>query len=287
MLRLIFLVVFLRRIKRRREEDLSRDRAGEFAALLQSRRGRAGSGFLLGSGEETRRTILAAEVWSLAMPGGRIMNLPEDTEQRGEAELRGFIFHLHHFGMSGRARAHVFVSRVLRHAPRVADAGIRNTFHLRELRLDTPKTARAEQHFFARRLRSVLMEGERRGIDTIAKASRRRSILEDVAEVRVAAHAVNFCADHPEARVRGTTDILLSHGLKETGPASAGIELRIRMKQRQSAAHARVEAVLMVVVKDAAEGPLRVMCARDAELFVRELRPPGIVGLDDLRHLDR
>jgi len=42
----------------------------------------------------------------------------------------------------------------------------------------------------------------------------------------------------------------------------------------------------MVVVKDAAEGPLRVVRARDAELLVRELRTPGIVGLDDLWHLD-
>lgn len=46
MLRVLIPVVFLRGIKRRREEDLSRDRAREFAALVQSRRGRAGRRFL-------------------------------------------------------------------------------------------------------------------------------------------------------------------------------------------------------------------------------------------------
>jgi hypothetical protein len=97
---------------------------------------------------------------------------------------------------------------------------------------------------------------------------------------------VNLGAYHPEATVRRATDILLSHGLKEAGPACAGIELRVGTKQWQPAAYARVEAVLTAVVKDAAEGPLRVMRARDAELLVREVRPPGIVGFNDLWHLD-
>ena len=61
-----------------------------------------------------------------------------------------------------------------------------------------------------------------------------------MAEVRVAAHAVNLRADHAKAHVARLADVLLRHRLEETRPTRAGLKLRVRAKERQAAAKAGV-----------------------------------------------
>ena len=59
-LHVVFLVIFLRRVERCRECDLSGDRAGNSATFRESCRGFACRAFLLGCGEENCGAILAA-----------------------------------------------------------------------------------------------------------------------------------------------------------------------------------------------------------------------------------
>src|SRR6266849_6991014 len=67
----------------------------------------------------------------------------------------------------------------------------------------------------------VLLVGEDEGfgVHAVPQAGWGRAVLEDVAEVGVAAGAENLGADHavPTVDLRG--DVLGSHGLEEAGPA--------------------------------------------------------------------
>src|SRR5690606_31044842 len=93
---------------------------------------------------------------------------------------------------------------------------------------------------------------------------------------------------HPAVRTIFLIDhVLLRHRRKEARPAGAGVELRIAGKQRQPATHAGVNALELVVEQRAAERMLGALVAGDLELLRRKLRPPLVVGLDDLLGLDR
>src|SRR5260221_6738706 len=91
-------------------------------------------------------------------------------------------------------------------------------------------------------------------------------IREYMPQVAAAARADLLDAHHPVARVPDAFDVQLGEGLEEARPARAGIEFGIGPEQRQPAEPARVDAVLLVVEKDAAESGLGAMFQEHAAL---------------------
>src|SRR6267154_1217754 len=91
-------------------------------------------------------------------------------------------------------------------------------------------------------------------------------IREYMPQVAAAARANLLDAHHPVARVPDAFDVQLGEGLEETRPAGAGIEFGIGPEQRQPAEPARVDAVLLVVEKDAAESGLGAVFQEHAAL---------------------
>src|ERR1700675_714781 len=97
-------------------------------------------------------------------------------------------------------------------------------------------------------------------------AGGRWPIREYVPQVAAAARTNLFDTHHPVACVPDPLDVQLGEGLEETRPSGAGIEFGIGPEQGQPAEPARVDAVLLVVEKHAAEGGLGAMLQEHAAL---------------------
>src|SRR5512132_3610735 len=91
------------------------------------------------------------------------------------------------------------------------------------------------------------IEAQRCRADAVTHARRRRTVREDVPEVRVAYVADDLGAPHAVAR----SDLLPNVGGIErpevARPSASRIEFRVRLEERRAAAHARVDAVLVMV----------------------------------------
>ena len=120
---------------------------------------------------------------------------------------------------------------------------------------------------------STSVNVERLRVHAVPLPRRQRAVREHVAEMAVAARAQDLDAHHAVAAIRLGRDVLVGDRLEEARPAGARIELRVRRKQRQPAADARVDAGALVVEQRAAERPLGAVRARDRELLRRQLRP--------------
>src|SRR5262245_41966727 len=125
-------------------------------------------------------------------------------------------------------------------------------------------------------------EGQRLGVDAVPQAGGRGAVVEDVAEVGVAAVAEDLGADHAVTAVLVRADVRVGHWPEEAGPARTRVELGVRREQRQPAADAGVDSPAFVVQQRSAEGPLGALAAGDLELLGSQLLPPLGVGLDDL-----
>src|SRR5687767_1062861 len=95
-----------------------------------------------------------------------------------------------------------------------------------------------------------------------------------MAEVAVAAGAVDLDARHPVVVVGLFQHVAWRNRLKEAWPAGAGIEFRLRRKQRQPAAGAAIDALFLVIEQRPAERPLGAAAAEDAELVRRQASLP-------------
>ena len=102
-----------------------------------------------------------------------------------------------------------------------------------------------------------------------------------MSEMRIAPRAENFRAPHEEAVVCLCADVV-SDGRIEARPARAGIKLRIRSEQIETASDTAVNARLMRVPVLPAEGAFCPFLARDAELLRTELLLPLGIGFGDL-----
>src|SRR5205807_7587959 len=128
---------------------------------------------------------------------------------------------------------------------------------------------------------------QRRGVDAVAKARRRRPVGEDVAEVGIAARAAHFGAHHAVGAVGDLLDRSAFDRLPERRPARPGLELLAAREQRRVADDAVVRAGLMVVPEASAEGALGRLLAGDRVLLGCEpLAQLGVVD-GDLLHTDR
>src|SRR5215510_11440743 len=107
---------------------------------------------------------------------------------------------------------------------------------------------------------SLRLEIHRHAIDAIAQMSRRRPVLEDVAEMAAAAAAMHLGAHHPVAAVGGGLDRALLR-IVEARPAGTALELRLRHEQRLPAADAGEGARPLLEVERAAARPLGALPA--------------------------
>src|SRR3990167_2935653 len=111
-------------------------------------------------------------------------------------------------------------------------------------------------------------------VDAVALAGGLGAVVEDMAQVGAAVRAAHF---HPHHAVAGVGDALDAAGfdvLAPAGPAAAGVELGVALKQHLPAAHAAVGAVLPVVPVAAGEGTLGGGLARHLVLHRVELGAP-------------
>lgn len=98
---------------------------------------------------------------------------------------------------------------------------------------------------------------------------RGRRVIEDVAQVSIAAGAVDFGSLGKKFLVHGRADFLWSDGLEEAGPARAALELGFRAVEILTTAHALIGSLCVVVVIFVLERWLGAMLARHLELHFR------------------
>ena len=95
-----------------------------------------------------------------------------------------------------------------------------------------------------------------RGVDAIAQPGGRRTVREDVAQVRVADVTQDFRAHHAMTAVDAFGHVRRIERLEIAGPAAAGVELGVGFKQRRVAADAGIGAGFMVIPEVAGERAL-------------------------------
>ena len=116
------------------------------------------------------------------------------------------------------------------------------------------------------------------GIHAVPLAGRLRTIIKDVAQVRVAAAANDFGAGREPSAVSDLAHVVGRDRLEEARPAGAGFELRVGIKQLLAATDAAVHARFVVVPIGAGEGSLGPFFSSDFELLrSQSLLPLGVV----------
>src|SRR5690606_16665946 len=125
------------------------------------------------------------------------------------------------------------------------------------------------------------LQAERRRVHAVALAGRLRAVVEDVAEVAVAAGAARLDPHHAVRAVFEEPDPVRRDGLPEARPARAGLVLGLGAEALEVAHRAAVGARLLGVPVDAGEGPFGAGPARDLELLGRQAGPQLVlVDLD-------
>src|SRR5205809_4721296 len=114
------------------------------------------------------------------------------------------------------------------------------------------------------------------GVHAVAQSSGRRSVVEDVSQMRATACARNF---HSKDRRRRAAfaDGFFADRLPETRPACARVEFRLRAVERIAARRANVSAVVVIERVTAQGGQLRARSAHDVELLRRQYDQPFFV----------
>jgi hypothetical protein len=130
-------------------------------------------------------------------------------------------------------------------------------------------------------------ENQRRRVHTVAKSGRRRAVVEDVPQMRIASAAQYFGTGHVERYIDGGADVLSRDRRPETRPAGVRIELGGRAKERIAAAYAAIDSVAGPFVVLIIEGRFGARMACYLELLGLEQFTPLRVRLDHLRHRRR
>src|SRR4249919_4334145 len=128
-------------------------------------------------------------------------------------------------------------------------------------------------------------EAQGDGIHAIAQTGRRRTIVEDVTKVRIAATAGNRRAFHADQIVTGGDFVYLGDRLPETRPAGAGVELGRGIEQRGVAADAAIDAAIVQVPVFAGERALGAGFAGDVIRARRQLFSPFGFALGHFQRL--
>ena len=138
----VALMVLLGGPKARRRENLRHDWARVVALLAIARRDR--SARLRLAVREDSRAILIAEIGSLTIELGRIVNLPKESQKLFVIDLLRVKGYLDRFGMAGRVTADLTVRRVLDPASDVTRNDLENARNPPERVFDAPEAAGRE-----------------------------------------------------------------------------------------------------------------------------------------------
>src|SRR5437016_2330883 len=92
--------------------------------------------------------------------------------------------------------------------------------------------------------------------------------------MRVAGRAQGLDSHHSKLLVQMVRDRVRLHGLRERGPARAGLELLRRVEQERPAADASIATGLEQTAHLGAEGSLRACLAGHVELFRSQYSTP-------------
>eukprot|EP01025_Chloroclados_australasicus_P065450 TRINITY_DN8919_c0_g1_i4.p3 TRINITY_DN8919_c0_g1~~TRINITY_DN8919_c0_g1_i4.p3 ORF type:complete len:359 (+),score=80.99 TRINITY_DN8919_c0_g1_i4:28-1077(+) len=288
----VVLVVILGHLEAVERLEGGHDGVAELALLGGDER-LGGLLFLL-VGVEDRAAVVRADVAALAVEGGRVVRGEVDLEQGFVGDDLRVVHDADRLGVAGRAGGDLLVGDGLDVgadvATGVAARDVVDALELLEDALDAPEAAAGEVgHADLAQRRDVtgFGEGQALAIDAEPHAGGLRAVVEDVAEVAVAASAEDLGADHAVAGVFLDVDVLVSDGLEEAGPARAAGELGVAGEERELAAGTGVDAVLFVIEQRAAEGGLGAGVAEDlVGLGAQPLLPLGFAELET-GHLDR
>lgn len=144
----------------------------------------------------------------------------------------------------------------------------------------SPHPVPASSHFGDRG--ALFLEIESQGVDAVAQAGLvARTVIEDVAQVRIAAVADGFDAAHPVAQVLAQADIAFVDHIPEAGPAAEGIVLGLRGEQCLPASRAGIDALGFGVDVLAGEGALGGLLAQDRVLLRAQFPAPFLVRFHD------
>jgi hypothetical protein len=143
------LMIFLGAPEFWRGLDLRHNRSRKTAAFVEFFLGCFGRRFLFRRMIENGRTILRADVRTLAIQGRRIMIRPENIEKLSITNLSGIKFHFHNLSVAGVVPANVFVGRVVFRSAGIADSGRGHAFQIAKGFFHTPKTASPKCRFLA------------------------------------------------------------------------------------------------------------------------------------------
>lgn len=115
------------------------------------------------------------------------------------------------------------------------------------------------------RLRLAGNELQSQAIVAVAQTGRFRAIIEHVAVVPTAAHAVVFGTRQDQFQI-GLGLQMAGQRIEKAGPAGAAVVLESGWKQRQIAGHAHEQAASLFMVERAAEWRLGTLLAQDGVL---------------------
>src|SRR5216110_585801 len=117
---------------------------------------------------------------------------------------------------------------------------------------------------------------QRDGVHTVAQSGWRRSVIEDMSEMRSTPRARNFHSEDRRERA-AFVNRFFADRLPETRPAGARIEFRLRTVKRIAARRANVSAIVVIERVTAKGRQLRARSAHDVELLRRQYDQPFFV----------
>src|SRR5580698_3682626 len=136
-------------------------------------------------------------------------------------------------------------------------------------------------HHFQSLRSGELNEMERQGVHAVAKPGWPGTVVEYMAEMRVAEAARDRGARHAERKVADLAHVFLRNGLPEAGPAGARLEFGLGAEQGRGAANAAIEAFVVIVPIFAGIGAFRARMARYFERIGGQLLLPLGIRFDD------
>ena len=202
---------------------------------------------------------MGASVWTLSVELGWVMQIHEVFAEGAEVDDVWIKDHFHAFSVPGGPSAHGFVFRSIHRALLVPADDVQNARQQGEPVLHAPEASSGEVADLSVGFGSLgeiiafFVELKGFAVEAIPPPRGWGTVGEDVSKVRVAALAANFSTHHAVGTVFDFSDVPWREPAVERRPPGAAGEFAGGLKQRQSANHAAVDAVLFVVEEGAAE----------------------------------
>ena len=122
------------------------------------------------------------------------------------------------------------------------------------------------------------------GVDAVAETGRSRTVRKNMAEMRTAAGAGDFRADHAVAAVFVFLDGIGRDGTRKAGPSASRIVFVAAVEKLCAAADASIDAITLEIVIFACKSGFRAFHPAHLELKGSKLLSPLLFRFDDLLH---